>query len=199
MSAVLLALAAPSLAFVAGTVALLRRRGPSWLRGLGWVGAWSAPAAVIQVAIATAKGTGEPVWELPFVLLTSWWVLGGGGVCVWFFETSLAAEGVGRQFTMLDHGGYFLGLVALWCGALAAVSSAFLERSVGTPTAGAPPAGTPVDGTPPASGTDSSESSNRPGTGSTAGERSSRRPAVVVGVVVLANAFAAIGWPWWGA
>jgi len=188
MSAILATLAAPALPLAAGLVALLRRRGHAWLRGLGWVALWSAPAAVVQVALAAGPGSGEPAIELPLVLLTSWWVLTGGGLCAWFFESSLAAGEVARQSTMVDHAGYLVGLVALWSGALALVAGALLVPRAEPAVTGA--AGEGADAAP--------EGARAGGGGVRAGLGEVPRSAWVMGVVVLLNAAAAIAWPWWG-
>ena len=189
MPVLLLALAAPALPLVAGVVALLRRRGPGWLRGLGWVALWSAPAALVQVGLAAGPGSGEPAAELLLVLLASWWVLTGGGLCVWFFESSLAAGEVARRSTMVDHAPYLLGLVVLWVGALALVAGALLSPRAEPALPGAPVTVTEGAATEAAVTEDAA-------TARAAG--AIPRAAWLLGAVVLLNALAAIGWPWWG-
>lgn len=172
----------PALPLLVGATAVLRGRGPGWLRGIGWVALWSAPAVLTQVVLAASSGgllTGEALWTLPVVMLISWWVLAGGWVCVAFFESSLAAGEVPRQMTMVDNGAYFLGLVALWVGVLAFVLAEMVFVR-------------------PAEADDAAAS---PGTGEDPRDAlgvSPRRVAWVVGAGVLVNALAASAWPWWG-
>lgn len=162
-----LALGLPALPLAVGLVLFWRGRGPRWWRGLGWVALWSAPAALIQVGAVV--GGGEPLFERAAVLPVSWWVLSGGGVCAWFFESSLAAADVGRRSTMVDHAPYLLFLVGLFTAAAATVAAQLLP----------------------------SEEEGRGGWRRRLAR--TPPGAWVIGAIVGLNAFAAVAWPWWGA